>query len=82
MTARRARALVVIATLHIDCGQATYRGRYTRQPTATYTCLLCGYHETARGPDHVRALVPHIRTTHRQVCPITAADQHTERTAA
>ncbi|MEE4546495.1 hypothetical protein V2S66_31585 [Streptomyces sp. V4-01] len=76
----RQSARVLIATLHIDCGQTNRRGEDVRQPTATYACHLCGYAETVRGRDQVRAFTPHIRTTHRQACP--AAGHHTERTAA
>lgn len=77
---RPPRARVLIATLHIDCGTTDRRGTDTRQPVATYDCLLCGYHEQVRGRDRVRAFTPHIRTTHRQVC--TAAGHRTEGTTA
>lgn len=76
----RRPAQVLIATLHIDCGTTDRRGTDLRQPVATYTCLLCGYTEQARGRDRVRAFTPHIKQTHRQAC--TAAGHRTERTAA
>lgn len=80
MAARTAAApvLVVTATLHIDTGELV-KGRWVRQPTATYTCNRCWYRETVTGPERVRAFTAHIRHTHRQACP--SAANH-ERTAA
>lgn len=79
MTAAPTPVLIVAATLHIDCGEY-HRGRWVRQPTATYTCNRCWSHETVTGAARVIAFTAHIRHTHHQACPSAAAT--TERKAA
>lgn len=63
--------LIVLATLHIDTGEKM-RGRWIRQPHATYTCNRCSHRETVTGADRVIAFTAHIRTTHRTACPTAA----------
>lgn len=65
-------ALIVVATLHIDAGEQRY-GRWVREPTATYTCNRCWWHESVTGSVQVIAFTGHIRRTHRQACPSAAA---------
>lgn len=73
MTARPAGPRIVVATLHIDAGERTRTGRWVRQPTATYTCNRCWFHETVTGPERVLAFTAHIRQTHHQACRTAAA---------
>jgi len=63
--------LIVTATLRTECGEHR-RGRWIRQPTATYQCNRCLYRETVRGAERVRAFNSHIRNTHDQACPSAA----------
>ena len=64
-------ALIVVATLHITCGEQS-RGRWIKQPTARFDCNRCFYRESVTGPERVRAFTAHIRATHRQSCPSAA----------
>lgn len=71
MTAGPPPVLIVVATLHIDTGEK-HRGRWVRQPTATYACNRCLSSETVTGQQQVIAFTSHIRHTHRTACPSAA----------
>lgn len=74
MNARPTPVLVVVAVLHINCGEFSRGGHWIREPTARYDCHRCGVTEgPVTGARPVAAFAEHVKRIHRERCSALAA---------